>query len=89
MKIIKLKKEEEEQELYADGILTGNLIFTGGKVGIDAKTGKLSGFEPCLLCTKMIINAGLERIVIQKSEESFITVSLDDMKKRFEDKFKK
>ncbi|MBN2441582.1 MAG: dCMP deaminase family protein [Spirochaetales bacterium] len=57
--------------------------------GIDVKTGELSGIEPCLLCTKMIINAGLDRIVVHKSENKFLVMSLDDMIKRFEDQFKK
>jgi 2-iminobutanoate/2-iminopropanoate deaminase len=39
MKIIKLKKEERDTVLYSDGVLSGNLIFTGGKVGIDPVTG--------------------------------------------------
>ncbi|MBN2532349.1 MAG: dCMP deaminase family protein [Spirochaetales bacterium] len=56
---------------------------------IDVKTGNLSGAEPCLLCTKMIINAGIKRVVVRKSEESFIELSLDDMIKRFEDTFRK
>jgi dCMP deaminase len=57
--------------------------------GIDAKTGKLSGVEPCLLCTKMIINAGLDRVIVQKTETTFLSLSLDDMIRRFEDTFKK
>ena len=56
--------------------------------GIDTKTGELSGIEPCLLCTKMIINAGLHRIVVHKSEDLFLDLSLNDMIKRFEEMFK-
>jgi len=57
--------------------------------GIDAKTKNISGVEPCLLCTKMIINAGIKRTVIQKSEDSYIELSIDDMKNRFEKTFQK
>lgn len=57
--------------------------------GIDVKTGKLSGFEPCLLCTKMIINAGINRIIVHKSEGAYIELSREDMIKRFEEIFKK
>ena len=55
--------------------------------GIDVKTGILSGVEPCLLCTKMIINAGLDRIVVHKTDGSFSEYSLDDMIDRFEKTF--
>jgi dCMP deaminase len=56
---------------------------------IDAKTGELSSAEPCLLCTKMIINAGIKRIVVRTSEESFSELTIDDMRKRFEETFKR
>ena len=56
---------------------------------IDAKTGELAGSEPCLLCTKMIINAGIKRIVVHKKEDSFMEFTLNDMMHRFEDTFKK
>jgi dCMP deaminase len=53
----------------------------------DAKTGEQGGVEPCLLCTKMIINAGLERIVVAKPGGTFVTYSLDDMIAKFEKTF--
>ena len=55
--------------------------------GIDAKTGELCGHEPCLLCLKMIINAGINRVVVQKSEEEYIELSHQDLIDRFEKTF--
>jgi len=40
MKIIRTEKAEDSR-LYSDGILSGNLVFTGGKVGINPDTGML------------------------------------------------
>lgn len=55
--------------------------------GVDAKTGELSGIEPCLLCTKMIINAGLERIVVHKTADTFAEFAVTDMIDKFEKTF--
>ncbi|MBN1413149.1 MAG: dCMP deaminase family protein [Spirochaetales bacterium] len=57
--------------------------------GVDAKTGRLSGIEPCLLCTKMIINAGIRRTVVQKTEDTYLELSLEEMIKRFEKCFER
>jgi dCMP deaminase len=56
---------------------------------VDAKTGELFHAEPCLLCTKMIINAGIKRIVVRKTEDSFVELTIDHMRKRFEETFKR
>lgn len=42
MKIIRTKKTKESR-LYSEGILSGNFVFTGGKVGIDPETGEVRG----------------------------------------------
>jgi dCMP deaminase len=55
--------------------------------GTDPKTGELCGMEPCLLCTKMIINAGLARIVVHKADDSFTELTLADMIAKFEKTF--
>ncbi len=55
--------------------------------GTDAKTNELCGIEPCLLCTKMIINAGLERIVVHKSAGSFAEFTLPQMIAKVEKTF--
>ena len=57
--------------------------------GVDAKTGDISGVEPCLLCAKMIINAGLTRIVVQKTGDSFVEYTMQNMIEKFEQTFKK
>jgi dCMP deaminase len=57
--------------------------------GEDAKTGELCGIEPCLLCTKMIINAGLARIVVHKGIDTFAEFSSDEMITKFEKTFKR
>jgi dCMP deaminase len=68
-----------------DRTLGGTLYLSG----TDAKTGELTGIEPCLLCTKMIINAGLSRIVVQKTNDTFIELTSDDMVTKFEDTFRR
>ena len=40
MKIIRTKKGGGSR-LYSEGILSGNFIFTGGKVGMDPESGKV------------------------------------------------
>jgi len=33
--------------------------------GFDANTGELVGAEPCFICTKMIVNAGISAVIIR------------------------
>lgn len=41
-------------------------------VGIDAKTGELfENTEPCLLCKRLILNAGISTVIIKKSDDDF------------------
>ena len=48
-------------------------------VGHDAKTGAiLSDATSCSMCRRMIINAGLRRVVIRNTETEFTVVSVQD-----------
>lgn len=48
-------------------------------VGRDAKTNALlQNTEPCSLCKRFIINAGIERVVAQEGEDSIVVTSVDD-----------
>jgi len=46
--------------------------------GIDTKTGKLLDADPCLMCRRLIINAGIERTVCRISEDKNIVVNTRD-----------
>ena len=44
-------------------------------VGRDARTGELlPDATSCMMCRRMVINAGLERVIIRKTEKEFVTV---------------
>lgn len=48
--------------------------------GIDVKTGKLyKETKPCTLCTRVIMNSGINRIIIRQSQEEFDVVYVSDM----------
>lgn len=41
-------------------------------VGVDAKTGALDGsVEPCSMCKRLIINAGIEKVVVRNSASEY------------------
>ena len=46
---------------------TGGVMYL---IGIDAETGKplSDGAEPCMLCKRVIINAGIERVITRNEE---------------------
>lgn len=47
--------------------------------GIDAQTGKLvQNANSCSMCKRMIINAGIKRVVIRNTENDYITIVVDD-----------
>ncbi|MDR2530903.1 MAG: dCMP deaminase family protein [Oscillospiraceae bacterium] len=48
-------------------------------VGRDAKTGKLLDAEPCKMCERFIINAGIENIVYTQADGSVVTRKLHDL----------
>lgn len=46
---------------------------------LDAKTGALYGnVEPCSMCKRLIINAGIEKAVVRTSENEFCTFIVSD-----------
>ena len=48
-------------------------------VGRDAQTGELlKDATSCMMCRRMVINAGLERVVIRRSESEFEIVPVSD-----------
>lgn len=45
----------------------------------DAKTNELDGnVEPCSMCKRLIINAGIENVVIRKSKDEYKIVNVQD-----------
>ena len=56
--------------------MVGGTIYL---VGRDARTGELLADAPsCLMCRRMVINAGLEKVVIRRTETEFETVPVAD-----------
>jgi len=48
-------------------------------VGHDAKTGALFGeAEPCSMCKRMIINAGITLVIIRKTKDTYTSIHVDD-----------
>ena len=46
---------------------------------LDAKTGELFGdVEPCSMCKRTIINAGVEKVVIRTGKDEFRTMVVND-----------
>ena len=46
---------------------------------LDAKTGELFGdVEPCSMCKRTIINAGIEKVVIRTAKDEFRTLVVND-----------
>ena len=56
--------------------MVGGTIYL---VGRDARTGALlADATSCLMCRRMVINAGLEKVVIRRTETEFETVPVAD-----------
>ena len=56
--------------------MVGGTIYL---VGRDARTGELlADATSCLMCRRMVINAGLEKVVIRRTETEFETVPVAD-----------
>ena len=54
--------------------MVGGTIYL---VGRDARTGELlADATSCLMCRRMVINAGLEKVVIRRTETEFETVTV-------------
>ncbi len=48
-------------------------------VGLDAKTGEVTGeVEPCSMCKRLIINAGIDNVVVRTGADEFRTISVND-----------
>ena len=48
-------------------------------VGKESETGNLvENTEPCSMCKRLIINAGLATVIIRKSNEDFETISVSN-----------
>ncbi len=46
---------------------------------LDAKSGALTGdTEPCAMCKRLIINAGIERVIVRNSAEKFTEYIVND-----------
>ncbi|RUM44327.1 MAG: deaminase [Desulfurobacterium sp.] len=82
LKVVKTDRAPLPVGAYSQGILTGNLLFTAGQLGIDPKTGELvKGFEnqarQALKNLEAILNAaGASKCSILK-----VTVFLTDIGK--------
>ena len=56
--------------------MVGGDIYLGGK---DARTGELlSDATSCSMCRRLVINAGLKRIIIRKTKEEFEIVDVQE-----------
>ena len=48
-------------------------------VGIDAKSGELvANAAPCALCKRFIINAGIVRVVVRNTDDSFTVINVSE-----------
>ena len=48
-------------------------------VGINSETGELeSGTSSCMMCKRMVINAGISTVVVRDDKESFRIISVED-----------
>ncbi|MCM1329674.1 MAG: deaminase [Ruminococcus sp.] len=46
--------------------------------GHDAKTGELDGnVEPCSMCKRLIINAGISTVIIRNSRDTYTTINVE------------
>lgn len=39
-----------------------------------------NGAAPCLMCRKLIINSGIDKVIVRKNEKEYITFEVDDWK---------
>ncbi|MEO2068525.1 MAG: Rid family detoxifying hydrolase [Desulfurobacteriaceae bacterium] len=70
---------------YSQGILSGNLVFTAGQIGVDPKTGKLAeGFENQVVQALKNLEAILNKAGASKCSILKVTVYLKNIN-RFKD----
>jgi len=56
--------------------MVGGVLYLVGK---DAATGEiLPDATSCAMCRRMIINAGLERVIIRTSPQEYVTIAVQD-----------
>ena len=56
--------------------MTGATLYL---VGVDAQTEELvPDASPCSMCTRMIINAGISRVIIRNTPDSFTAIYVQD-----------
>lgn len=39
-----------------------------------------NGAAPCLMCRKLIINSGIDRVIVRRNEKEYIVFEVDDWK---------
>jgi len=45
----------------------------------DAKTGEIDGeIEPCLMCKRFIINAGIKRVIVRNTRDTYTIINVSD-----------
>ncbi len=45
----------------------------------DAKTGEIDGdIEPCLMCKRFIINAGIKRVIVRNTRDTYTIINVTD-----------
>ncbi len=56
--------------------LIGSVIYLACK---DAKTGEIDGeIEPCLMCKRFIINAGIEKAIVRKTKNEYKIIEVSE-----------
>jgi len=61
----------------------GSTIYISG---IDVKSGEIVAAHPCFLCSKMLVNAGVERIVIRIPGDEALSLDPVESFKKIEEK---
>ena len=69
----------ERYELCRSVHAEQNAIIHASRVGKDVKTGNyVENASACSMCKRMIINAGIEKVVIRNSKEHFTVIDVKD-----------
>ena len=64
-----------------DEMLGGQLYLVGYRTDSHEYE---EGASPCLLCRKMIINAGIQKVYVRKNKDNYTEISVDDWVKNDE-----
>ena len=65
----------------SDEMLGGQLYLVGYRTDSHEYE---EGASPCLLCRKMIINAGIQKVYVRKNKDNYTEISVDDWVKNDE-----